>query len=268
MTDQIPLGQATSYPDQYSPDLLYAIARTESREALGLGPELPFHGSDIWNAWELTWLAPGGAPQVAVAEIIVPALSPNIVESKSLKLYLNSFAMSSFASADEVSDTIRNDLHRCLGVAVEVSLRASSDGVAIEALPGTCIDVPDVHCDTYEVDSALLRAGEETVDESLHSHLLRSMCPVTNQPDMGSILITYRGPRIDREGLLKYIVSYRQHNDFHEVCIERVFIDILRRCKPQQLSVYARFLRRGGIDINPFRSNFEGDTSNARVWRQ
>jgi len=268
MTTKNPLGQATAYPEQYSPDLLYAIARTDSREALGLDGDLPFQGVDIWNAWELTWLNDKGLPQVAVAEIRVPAESPNIVESKSLKLYLGSFAMTRFPASDDVATAIRNDLSACTDSEVAVELLAGSDTRSVESFPGRCVDELEIDCDQYEVDPALLTVGEEVVTESLHSYLLRSLCPVTNQPDIGSVLVTYRGPRIDPAGLLKYIVSFRNHNDFHEACVERMFMDIAERCQPEQLSVYAGYQRRGGIDINPYRSNTDGDPPNIRLWRQ
>jgi 7-cyano-7-deazaguanine reductase len=271
MTPEIPLGRATTYPEQYSPELLYAIARTGSRAALGIGDELPFHGSDIWNAWELTWLNPEGLPRVATAEISVPAQSPNIIESKSLKLYLGSFAMTEFESDTDVTAAITKDLSACVRAEVDLSLRAPSisDDAAIAQLAGDCIDSMAVSCDTYEVDPELLRADDgEVGSEDLHSHLLRSLCPVTDQPDMGSVMISYKGPRIDREGLLRYVISYRQHKDFHESCVERMFIDILERCAPERLTVYARYQRRGGIDINPFRSDFEQIPANTRLWRQ
>jgi 7-cyano-7-deazaguanine reductase len=271
MSEQIPLGRATAYPETYSPDLLYAIARTDSRVALGLGDDLPFHGADVWNAWELTWLNPAGLPQVATAEITVPADSPNIIESKSFKLYLGSFAMSEFASIGDVEAVISKDLASRTGAQVNARLRAplATHASTIARPPGHRLDGLSVSCDAYEVDSGFLRAdADEVVSEDLYSHLLRSLCPVTNQPDMGSVMISYKGPRIDREALLRYIVSYRQHKDFHESCVERMFIDILELCRPEKLTVYARYLRRGGIDINPFRSNFEEDPPNARLWRQ
>lgn len=268
MTDQIPLGQASNHPDRYSPDLLYAIARTDSREALGLGTDLPFSGCDIWNAWELTWLDANGLPQVAVAELRVPADSPNIVESKSLKLYLGSFAMTRLGSSDELVAKISKDLGQCSGSDVTVTLRSASNDFGIDTLPGACIDSPGVSCDAYEVNADFLAASREIVEESLHSHLVRSLCPVTNQPDIGSVLVSYRGPRIDPAGLLQYIVSFRHHNDFHEACVERMFMDITERCRPEQLSVYACYQRRGGIDINPFRSNYEGIAPALRLWRQ
>ena len=271
MKPENPLGQATSYPDEYSPDLLYAIARTDGRDALGLGADLPFHGTDFWNAWELTWLNPDGLPQVAAASIRVPAHSVNLVESKSLKLYLGSLAMSRHASFGDVAAVISNDLTACVGADVYVALHrpASSDVAQIGRLPGDCIDALPVKCDRYDVAPELLVADESTlVAEDMHSDLLRSLCPVTGQPDIGSVMISYRGPRIDREGLLAYIVSYRQHQDFHESCIERMFLDIRERCGTEQLTVYARYQRRGGIDINPFRSNFETTAPNTRLWRQ
>jgi 7-cyano-7-deazaguanine reductase len=271
MTEEIPLGRATAYPEQYSPGLLYAIARTDSRSTLGLTEALPFHGCDIWNAWELTWLNPDGLPQVVTAEIRVPADSPNIIESKSLKLYLNSFAMTAYASSSDVCETIEQDLISCTDSEVSVQLipPSATDGASTAKLPGDSLDTAGVRCTVYDVDAGLLQAdSSDIVTEQLHSHLLRSLCPVTSQSDSGSVMIAYRGPRIDRAGLLRYIVSYRRHNDYHESCVERMFIDILEHCNPEQLSVFARYQRRGGIDINPFRSNFEHDPPNARVWRQ
>ncbi|MDH3336760.1 MAG: NADPH-dependent 7-cyano-7-deazaguanine reductase QueF [Gammaproteobacteria bacterium] len=271
MTAEIPLGRATTYPEHYSPGLLYAIARTDSRAALGLGDDLPFQGADIWNAWELTWLDKAGLPQVATAEISIPAASPSIIESKSLKLYLGSFAMTQFGSDAAVAAPISRDISVCVGTGVDVRLRrlSSIDGAVIAQLPGDCIDSMTVSCATYEVDPELLRAdASDFVSETIHSHLLRSLCPVTNQPDMGSVIFSYEGPRIDRERLLRYVVSYRQHHDFHEACVERMFVEILERCRPEKLSVYARYQRRGGIDINPFRSNYETDPPNIRLWRQ
>jgi len=271
MTAEIPLGRATAYPEHYSPDLLYAIPRTDSRAALGIAEALPFRGCDIWNAWELTWLDTDGLPQVATTEVSIPASSPNIIESKSLKLYLGSFAMSRYDSATYVATALAKDLSACAGTDVDVELRQPTitDGASVARLPGVNLDVLSVSCDVYEVDSELLRANpDDTVSEDLHSHLLRSLCPVTNQPDSGSVMISYKGPRIDREGLLRYIVSYRQHNDFHESCVEKMFIDIMKRCQPEKLTVYARYQRRGGIDINPFRSNYEPNPPNTRLWRQ
>ena len=271
MTARNPLGQATVYPEQYSPELLYAIPRTESRAALDLDDELPFHGADIWNAWELTWLDANGLPQIATAEISVPAESANMIESKSLKLYLGSFAMSRFDSDSDVTAAITTDLAALVRANVDVCIHPpfSTDAATVARLAGHCLDSMPVNCETYEVNPALLSADDsDIVEEDLKSHLLRSLCPVTNQPDSGSVMISYKGPRIDREGLLRYIVSYRQHNDFHESCVEKMFIDIMKRCQPEKLTVYARYQRRGGIDINPFRSNYEPNPPNTRLWRQ
>ena len=268
---KIPLGKPTDYPAEYSPQVLYAMPRSEGRKALGLGEELPFQGEDVWNAWELSWLEPSGKPLVATAVITVPANSTNIVESKSLKLYLNSLAMSRYASEDEVVQIISRDLSQLTESDVQISITPANESSTdqIANLPGDCIDDLDVEIDASGVDAIILNtASEDSVNEELHSHLLRSNCPVTNQPDMGSVLIRYRGPTIDRESLLKYIVSYRHHKEFHEACVERMFLDIKARCNPERLTVYARYNRRGGLDINPFRSNFETTAENPRLWRQ
>ena len=268
---ELPLGKTTTAPERYAPESLYPIARADGRDSIGLGEPLPFRGFDIWNAWELTWLGPGGLPHVAIAEIRVPVESPNIVESKSMKLYLGSFAMSEFETANQVRDAIARDIGACVGAAVDVEV----DAVAVSAgrrshrLPGKTLDRQKVECENWDVHPDALSAdGDSYVSETLNTDLLRSLCPVTGQPDSGSVQITYEGPRIDRAGLLRYIVSYRQHQAFHEACVERIFVDILQRCKPVGLTVYARYQRRGGIDINPFRSNFESTPQNLRLWRQ
>ncbi len=271
MKTEIPLGKPTAYPEQYTPELLHPISRMDARSAFGLAAGLPFHGTDFWNAWELTWLNADGKPVVATAEIRVPAESPNIVESKSLKLYLDSFSMTTFVAASDVEETIAQDLSACTGADAGVLLLAATaaEGKRISSLPGDCLDDLDTGCKMYEIDSALLTADrDDVVAEELHSHLLRSLCPVTGQPDIGSILISYTGPRIARPGLLQYIVSYREHQDFHESCVERMFIDLLERCQPEKLSIQAHYQRRGGIDINPFRSNCDSKATNARLWRQ
>jgi 7-cyano-7-deazaguanine reductase len=268
---ELPLGKTTTIPERYAPDCLYPIARTDGRETIGLTGALPFRGFDIWNAWELTWLGPGGLPHVAIAEIRVPVESPNIVESKSMKLYLGSFAMSEFETASAVRDAIAADIGACVGAAVDVEIDAVtvSAGRRSHRLPGKNLDRQQIECDSWDVDPAILSADNDSyVSETLNTDLLRSLCPVTGQPDSGSVLITYEGPRIDRAALLRYIVSYRQHQAFHEACVERMYVDVLQRCKPVGLTVYARYQRRGGIDINPFRSNFESIPQNLRLWRQ
>jgi len=269
-TNKLPLGQATPHPDKYDPGVLFAIPRAESREVF-LGGPLPFSGVDIWNAWELSWLGPGKLPVAATAEIRVPADTPNLIESKSLKLYLGSYAMSSFETPQAVAEAIRGDLSAATGGSVDVRVMpvADTEADAVARLPGYCLDGLSVSCDTFEVDAGLLKSDPAiVVKEDLYTHLLRSLCPVTAQPDTGSLAVHYHGPKIDHAELLRYVVSFRQHNDFHEACVERMFVDILERCKPDQLSIMARFQRRGGIDINPFRSNFENGPRNLRLWRQ
>lgn len=269
MSDESPLGRQTGYPDRYAPELLHAIPRADSRDAIGVGDALPFYGVDIWNAWELTWLGQNGQPRVAAAELRVPADSPRIVESKSLKLYLNSFSMSRYDAPGNVARAIRKDLKRSTGAAVDVHLYSAPPADGIAALPGATIDTLDVDCSAYEVDATLLSSNpNENAAETLCSDVLRSLCPVTGQPDTGSVMIDYTGPRIDRAGLLRYIVSYRQHGDFHEACVERIFVDVQARCRPERLAVYARYQRRGGIDINPFRSSSDVRPDNLRLWRQ
>ncbi len=269
MNDKSPLGEKSLYPVSYSSDLLHSIPREENRRLLGLMAELPFRGEDIWNAYELTWLDGNGRPRVATGEFRVPADSPSIIESKSMKLYLNSLSMTRYTESNEVLTKIAADLSRAAGSPVQVQLTFLSDAGQLSELPGICIDDSEIACESKEVDPVLLRcAGDGAVSEELHSHLLRSLCPVTDQPDMGSLLIRYKGRPIDRDSLLRYVVSYRNHNDFHESCVERIFLDIKKHCEPNELSVYARYNRRGGIDINPFRSDVESTVDNLRLCRQ
>lgn len=269
MTD-LPLGKTSDYPEHYTPGVLVGIERAEARRALGIGATLPFQGEDLWNAWEVTWLDAGGRPRTATAEIRIGAESPNLVESKSLKLYLNSFTMETCASMADLAEHIAADLAAVAGLPVGVSLQPPPiAAVTIEPLPGDCIDNQTASFEAGAVDpSPLGVTGTEVIEERLHSHLLRSLCPVTGQPDFGSVLVDYRGRRIDRAGLLRYIVSYRRHRDFHEACVERMFIDISERCGCARLAVTARFNRRGGIDINPYRSSDASAAANLRTWRQ
>jgi 7-cyano-7-deazaguanine reductase len=252
-----PLGKSTEYPERYDPSLLFSVARADQREAFDLRGPLPFSGIDLWTAYEITWLDARGKPRVAIGELRIPADSPRIVESKSLKLYLGSFAGES-AEGDEIARRIETDLARACGAAVSVALATPASAIQRAAeLPGESLDDIDVATDVHEPDRNLLSAGGARVEETLRSALFRSHCPVTGQPDCGDVMIRYGGARIDRAGLLRYLISFRQHAAFHESCVERMFVDILERCSPRELSVYARFMRRGGIDINPFRSNFE-----------
>jgi 7-cyano-7-deazaguanine reductase len=265
-----PLGKPANIPDKYAPQVLFGIPRQESRQPFIGSGALPFRGADIWNAWELTWLDRSGKPEVGIATILVPADSTNIIESKSLKLYLNSFANAQFESAAALARVISADLAAIVSAAVSVSVSPVSDPAAdsFAVMPGLCIDALQADFTAQDVDPRLLTCDAGQADEELHSHLLRSLCPVTGQPDQGSILIRYAGAAIRHESLLQYLVSFRQHNDFHEACVERIFVDLMSRCQPQQLSVYARYNRRGGIDINPFRSNYADAIENLRLWRQ
>lgn len=268
---KIPLGRTSEYPQEYAPDVLFALPRSSERELLVPGGKLPFHGEDLWNAWELTWLDASGKPLIGTATIRVDAASPNLIESKSLKLYLNSFAQTRQSSVADVGRIISADLSAIAGALVEVAITHGPDagGLGIRSLPGSCIDNVPLDVTATSVDSRLLaRLEGDIVSEELHSHLLRSLCPVTAQPDMGSLLIRYHGPRIEPSSLLRYVVSYRQHQGFHEACVEQIFVDIKERCGPEKLTVYARYNRRGGLDINPFRSDFEDRPENLRLWRQ
>ena len=276
MTDyeaSLPLGKTTEYIADYDPTLLCPVPRQVKRDVIGITDALPFQGYDIWNAYELSWLNRKGKPIVAMGEFHVPCTSPNLIESKSFKLYLNSFNQTRFADFLEVERRLISDLSAAAGGPVRVRLLDSEQFVTeqIQPLPGVCIDALDIEIDDYSLDPSLLEGAadpQQLVTESLHSHLLKSNCLVTNQPDWGSVLIRYRGGRIDPEALLRYLISFRQHNEFHEQCVERVFVDIQRYCQPQQLTVYARYTRRGGLDINPFRSNFEARIPNLRLARQ
>ncbi|MCQ4164294.1 NADPH-dependent 7-cyano-7-deazaguanine reductase QueF [Tahibacter harae] len=267
-----PLGKTVSYSDSYSPELLFPIPRSGKREEIGVPSPLPFHGVDIWNAYELSWLDPRGKPVVALAEFRVPAASPNIIESKSFKLYLNSFAQTRLDSVTEVERRLRQDLSAAAGaeVAVALQLAAGFARETLRELDGEVIDGLDIAIDSYdEPQPEFLTADSSAlVEETLVSHLLKSNCPVTGQPDWASVRIRYRGGRLDRGGLLRYLVSFRRHSDFHEQCVERIYMDLSRRCAPQALSVYARYTRRGGLDINPFRSSVAEQPDNPRGARQ
>lgn len=252
--DHSPLGREVAYPRHYDATLLYPIPRRLGREAIGVAARLPFIGHDRWNAYELSWLEPGGKPRVATATLQVPADSPNLVESKSLKLYLNSFNASRFADADAVRARIEADLSQAAGAPVAMAFGLPPFE---QADATTCIDDLDIDISTYgPPDAALLSADpDDVLEETLASALLKSNCPVTGQPDWADVAIRYRGPRIDRAGLLRYLVGFRDHAEFHEQCVERIFVDVLARCAPHWLSVQARYTRRGGLDINPWRAS-------------
>lgn len=251
------LGQTTAYIAHYSPELLQAVPRTLGREAIGLGSDLPFVGYDDWHGYELSWLNLKGKPQVALATFKVPFDSPNLVESKSFKLYLNSLNQTQFESVATLTQTLEKDLSHCAGAAVHVTLHSVNDFEAFtaSALPGQCLDELDITVDQYDYTPSLLctKQGEEVVQEQLHSHLLKSNCLITNQPDWASVYIDYQGPALDHESLLRYFISFRSHNEFHEQCVERIFNDIWQLGSFERLVVCARYTRRGGLDINPVR---------------
>ena len=255
-----PLGTSVTYPSQYDPSLLFPIARQTKREELDITGTLPFFGVDIWNAYELSWLNPRGKPQIALATFTVPADSPYLVESKSFKLYLNSFNQTKLDHPDLLKERLRADLSTCTGAPVHITLTHPSDfsEQRIETLPGLLLDRLDIDVTRYTHSPDFLSAEhtQAPVEETLISHLLKSNCLITGQPDWASVQIHYIGAPIDQAGLLRYLISFREHHEFHEQCVERMFMDILRRCAPQKLSVYARYTRRGGLDINPWRSNF------------
>ncbi len=269
-----PLGKASVTSEHYDPSLLFPIARAEQRRALGIDGALSFVGVDIWNAYELSWLDPRGKPQVAIGEFRVPATSPNIIESKSLKLYLNSYNQTRIESIDAFRERVSDDLSRAAGAPVAVAVTRSEHFAQFGSgeLDGESIDDLPIDIDAYgppNADALCVRTNAETVSETLVSNLLKSNCPVTGQPDWASIQIGYTGAAIDRESLLRYLVSFRRHDDFHEQCVERIFTDISEQCAPTALSVYARYTRRGGLDINPWRSSLVAKPpSNLRGARQ
>ena len=252
-----PLGHATGYPDTYDAKLLFPVPRAPQREEIGIADVLPFTGADVWTAFELTWLDPRGRPVVAIASFVVPATSTAIVESKSVKLYFGSFAQSRFDGSDAVSGAIVRDLSAAVGapVALDLVAPAAFHRLRIAELPGESLDGLPIATDRYEVDPGLLAAAGPAAAETLRTDLFRSVCPITGQPDYASVAVAYRGPRIDRPALLRYLVSYRTHPGFHEHCVERIFVDLAAACRCEALTVHARFTRRGGIDINPFRSD-------------
>ena len=271
--EQSQLGKASSYIGQYDASLLFPIPRAEKRAELGISDTPPFFGADMWTLYELSWLNLRGKPQIALAHITVPCESPHIVESKSFKLYLNSFNNSRFADAREVRERIRADISAATGVGIGIKTIGPElfDREPVHEMDGLNLDRLDVECLHFSPAPELLFAefDESPVTETLTSNLLKSNCLVTGQPDWGSVQIAYSGPAINQEGLLQYLVSFRNHNEFHEQCVERIFMDVWSRCKPIKLSVYARYTRRGGLDINPFRCSYPAQLpQNVRTARQ
>lgn len=267
-----PLGRETRYASRCDTSLLFPIPRAAGRKALGLEESLPFSGVDLWNGYELSWLDPRGKPQIALARFSMPATSPNLIESKSFKLYLGSFSGTRMEGAEALRARLAADLSKAAGAPVDVALVPVRDFPAerIEALDGECIDGLDIDVSDYGPPRPeyLSADAADRVEETLVSHLLKSNCPVTGQPDWASVQIACAGPRIDREGLLRYLISFREHSEFHEQCVERIFCDLTARCAPERLTVYARYTRRGGLDINPWRSTVPGAPPNPRLARQ
>lgn len=265
-----PLGKNSTYASRYQRDLLFVVPRQSKREEIGITSDLPFQGFDIWNAFELSWLNAKGKPIVATAEFIIPCESPNLIESKSFKLYLNSFNNTLFDSPADVESILIRDLSEAAGAPVTVKLMPLSQAAKKTKLSftGFSLDELDIVCDTYTIQPDYLLTENDMVTETLCSDLLKSNCLVTGQPDWGSLQITYTGKKIQHEGLLKYIVSFRNHDEFHEQCVERIFVDILKKCSPEKLFVYARYTRRGGLDINPCRANYAVPVENEQLARQ
>lgn len=271
--DHSPLGQASLYVDQYDKSLLFPIARSLNRDLLSSDTARPRNGVDIWTAYELSWLNTRGKPQVATATFSIPANTPHLIESKSFKLYLNSFNQTRYADADALAAVMTKDLSQAAGAAINVTIHAPSsfENVSVRELQGIDLDAQDIDIDAYLPDANLLAldATGKSCSEVLVSRLLKSNCPVTGQPDWGSIQISYSGRALDRAQLLRYIVSFRQHAGFHEHCVETIFDDIMRVCAPTSLTVYARYTRRGGLDINPWRSSTsDAAPTNVRTARQ
>ena len=277
--EQSQLGKASAYTDQYDPTLLFPIPRAGKRAEIGIADIPPFFGADLWTAFEVSWLNLRGKPQVALVHFTIPCESPNIVESKSFKLYLNSFNNTRFADASEVQARLRADISEAVWrgaphpatVGVKLIAPELFDQEPVHELDGLSLDRLDVECTRYQPAPDLLKAqfDEAPVTEVLTSNLLKSNCLVTGQPDWGSVQIRYTGPQIDQEGLLQYIVSFRNHNEFHEQCVERIFMDLWTHCKPIKLMVYARYTRRGGLDINPLRTSHpHALPANVRTARQ
>ncbi len=271
--DDLSLGKQVDYEFEYNPDLLQGVPRSLSRDTLNLaGSGLPFDGIDTWTGYELSWLNLKGKPNVAILECHVPITSKNLIESKSFKLYLNSFNQTKFASAEDVRQVLQADLSACAGEPVEVKLILPEQfsSLQFQEFTGTLLDSLDVEIDQYSPNTQYLTVAKNVtgVQETLVSHLLKSNCLITSQPDWASIQIRYEGKAIEHEGLLKYLISFRQHNEFHEQCVERIYNDIMQHCQPDKLTVCARYTRRGGLDINPFRSNYEAPYANHRQARQ
>jgi 7-cyano-7-deazaguanine reductase len=271
-SEDLSLGKKTSYPREYSPNSLFPIPRENNRSTLNLGKQLPFTGVDIWNAYEFSWLNEKGKPNVAIIEFIFPCESSHIIESKSFKLYLNSFHQTKFSSTDDIIQLLQKDLSAAVRAPVGINFfppaNWSSSQFQLGSFSGLCLDSLDVSIQDYHINANLLTHENSVVEEKLYSNLLKANCLITQQPDWASVYISYRGRKINHENLLKYIISFRDHNEFAEPCAERIFTDLMNQCQPEKLTVYTRFTRRGGLDINPFRTNNDETYLNIRDFRQ
>ena len=263
MTD-LPLGKPVQAPRRLDRTVLRAIDRTAAREILGLGTPLPFRGEDVWRCYELSWLRPDGLPRIGVLTLRIPCVTPATVESKSLKLYLNGFAHTAFRTVREVRARIRADLEALVGAAIAADIAEGPGHGAAGDFDSFCLD----DLDRYEPDAALLQPTGATGADAVHTHLFRSVCPITAQPDWGAVAIAWRGGLLDRGSLLRYLVSYRDSAGFHEDVIERIFVDLRTATDATELTVDGRFLRRGGIDLNPFRSTHRQRAPSLRLTRQ
>ncbi|BDM65338.1 NADPH-dependent 7-cyano-7-deazaguanine reductase [Shewanella sp. NFH-SH190041] len=267
------LGKSTGYKAEYDATLLQGVPRSLNRDAIALSGDLPFHGVDIWTGYELSWLNAKGKPMVAIAEFFLSHDSKNLIESKSFKLYLNSLNQTKFDSIEQLQHILTTDLSQCAQGDIRVSIIEPKQfgHQRVVELPGQCIDELDIEVTDYSFNPHHLDNSidsKQVVAETLTSNLLKSNCLITSQPDWGSVMIRYQGPKIDREKLLRYLISFRQHNEFHEQCVERIFMDLKRFCQCTKLTVYARYTRRGGLDINPYRSDFEQPPQSQRLARQ
>ncbi|MFT5452612.1 MAG: 7-cyano-7-deazaguanine reductase [Enterobacterales bacterium] len=267
------LGKSVAYESSYNADLLMPVPRAQTRKENGIEQPIAFKGIDIWNAWELSWLNQKGKPLVASARFQYSADSLNIIESKSFKLYLNSLNQTKFSSKEELLNVLAKDLGKVAGSAVEVTIYGCNDNwPGLDRDHGICLDDIDINVSTYHLSPDLLKDStsnsQAVISEQLVSHLFKSNCMVTGQPDWASIFIDYRGRPIAHQQLLQYLISFREHQAFHEPCVERIFTDLMSYCKPESLAVYCRYTRRGGLDINPYRSTADDIPSNLRIWRQ
>ena len=265
------LGKETKYSDLYDKDLLVSIPRRLGREQVGIFKDIPFSGGDFWNCYELSWLNQKGKPEVRILQFFVPFDSENIVESKSVKLYLNSYSGTKFIDENQVLGLLKSDLDRATNSNTHVSVKSlnefSSDKLSM--FEGVCLDQLDIEVSEYKVNSGLLKLSDDNivVEESVYSNLLKSNCLVTNQPDWASVQIKYKGRRINHEAMLKYIISFRNHSEFHEQCVEHMFHDIMKQCLPVELTIFAKYTRRGGVDINPYRTNKIFKTTDINKYR-